>query len=733
MIDFPQSLVRKASAISERELGLCLSGMTLGFAYSRAVLGDEFLYPLLLALGLWLVFSIKHLIVGSFEEIGGTSMLFFVGGACIISSPYLILNGGQISVSLLLWSLIPITIFSAIFEYLYRNHFGISVVTSISSFTVSLWLLVEMIYDERIAISFSWMFLMVISSIIHMIHGPTTTKKQSSHSIGIGIALAAVFTIYMDDFLLPWPYSGDGSLLLLSMSLGIGMASYYSMTPDSWDENVPRMSLFLVIVALIWAYWDGIWEEIVLRHHEFYHYGMFGSMAQNGIADFWNTCDNSPNHPLSEGTTWGEPNGCWLYATGQFSLPSLILMPAHSLGFTGIATYRIIGLAAFSIVLYLLYRISETRLGSRTSLLIVVFSASAPISLFWGQMLTFHQFSWLWIMAAVFFWLPVIGGEDDWEGSDFRVLHAIAFVGPLVDLTTGSAVCATMSFSLFIQSKLAVKEKIQHSLLLLFWPILGFFIVSAWTEHWFPLLGSEYLLERASVRAQSSEYLTNIDYFVRQSDWHTRMSGPVLIGLAFAGFRWSASESASSEHRSMQVAALIIISPSVLQWFLFPQTAWVHDYWVNTYIFSLSIGAAIAMKHMSSVPIKSFALFLLVLTSSVGFEDLERRQTEEFSLELQKYILDNIGDDDQVITDNSVWHQHTFKYMLPQSTIHISESNNQEHFLLAFNESLPDYIIHSNAAWEGWNSQEFLTSMSYCHEDVYTRWNLDPYTVWSPC
>ena len=170
-----------------------------------------------------------------------------------------------------------------------------------------------------------------------------------------------------------------------------------------------------------------------------------------------------------------------------------------------------------------------------------------------------------------------------------------------------------------------------------------------------------------------------------------------------------------------------------MQWIIFPQASWIHDYWVNSYLFSLCICSAIAIKHIDGNGIKFFILVTVIMTSSIGFDDLERRQTEEFSLEMQAFIQERINDDSIVITDNTIWGQHTFKFMLPDSTIHISNSENKELFLKALNQSSPDFIIHANQAWEGWNSESELLSKGYCNQDIPTRWNLDPYTVWTKC
>ena len=99
---------------------------------------------------------------------------------------------------------------------------------------------------------------------------------------------------------------------------------------------------------------------------------------------------------------------------------------------------------------------------------------------------------------------------------------------------------------------------------------------------------------------------------------------------------------------------------------------------------------------------------------------------------MQEFLINNIDDEDIVIVDNSIWSANTYMYLLPDDAIHISPTDNEEKFDQSFNHST-HYIIHSSSAWEGWDVEDHLVESGYCNENVSSRWNLPPYTVWSPC
>jgi hypothetical protein len=128
-----------------------------------------------------------------------------------------------------------------------------------------------------------------------------------------------------------------------------------------------------------------------------------------------------------------------------------------------------------------------------------------------------------------------------------------------------------------------------------------------------------------------------------------------------------------------------------------------------------------------------FIVFLLISTASLGFNDLERRQRDTQTFEWQEYLLENVEADDVVIVDNQLWSMHTLKYMMPTDTVHINSDDNTDTFIEAFNYERPDFILHTSASWDGWNSTDFLSDEGYCYENITTRWNLPPYTAWTPC
>ena len=714
---------------------LVVAGGILGFGYSEAVQGHSFIAPSALGVGLLVAVIFGQLTQNGFGKwiLDQGQLRYFSFGWAISA---IILIGFALDIQdiyTLHWMVVPLAFLFTIERMsLEKTEEDIDRLLLLTSFLIFSWIFIELIFEERIAKSTSFLLAALSCGIGHLLSQRETLDRRA---VGGGLILAGMMTLLHDGWRIPWPYTGDGTIVMGGIAIGIALLINTKVKKSEWSEEIPPWIWVIPVLIFLWFYWDGIWEDIVSRHHEFYHFGMFNSMASNGAEDITHLCDGVPNHPLSEGWSWGEPNSCWLYATGGFSLPVLALIPFHLLSLESFATYRLLGLTFFGIALFGFHRLLKKEMGERSALIGVCLVALAPTHIYWAQMFTFNHFLFIWMVFAVGAWLPVFMDDDLEEISTKKwiQLHALSAVGPLVGLPTGSAVLATMSLIIIVGNRSQIKTKAIHAGLLLLWPILTFLIFSAWIDYWFPLLGAEYLQDKAESRSQFTTYLTDIEYYTRQLDWHTRISGAGILGIGVMGLIHLIRHFRETKHRNIIIIAIIFLSPSILKWTIFTQSSHIHDYWVNSYIFALAIGGVIAFRNSQNNRLSLVAVCVILLTTSIGVDDLNRRQKDDFSFSMQEFLIDNVDENDIVIVDNTIWSSNTYMFLLPDDTIHIAATNNAAKFDQSFNHSAPDYIIHTSLAWDGWDVEDHLIDSGYCNENVSSRWNLPPYTVWSPC
>ena len=572
-MDLEEKISNFFSDSNERELGLVLSGIIFGYSLNEAISGQNFRNITLLALGIWLVFNLKPIFSGDGikNSLIGKPMFFSSLGVIMALTTLFIIEGREISIPNILWFSLAMIPLCVSMDRTFRVKYGLFILNIISSFAISSWLLIEIIFDVRIALQFSWLIVMLALTSVYVLKNQKSDRVGNKMPIGIGMVLAGVFTVYYDNWNLPWPYTADGSILMFTIAIGIGFIAQSRMIEDSWSEEVPNWIKAPIVFSLLLPFWPGIWEEIVVRHHEFYTYGLFNSLAQNGLEDFWGLCDSTPNRTLSQGAPYGEPGGCWLYPTGGLNLPVILLMLSQSLGFSSPSSFRVLGLLMTSLSLFWMYKICEQHLGTRSAWISVLFFVTAPITLFWGQMLTFHHFGWLWMSVAIYYWLPILypKGVEDISSETWIKLQAIAFSGILIEFQVSIAVCISLSLFLILQNKIELNKRLLNSALLMLWPLVGYYFWSIWIGHWFPEFGSEYLQQKANSRSQFSDYLMNVEYYVRQSDWHTRLSGPVLLGLSVVGLRKSILDENCKEYRPLAIAFFVPLS--LMQWIIFPK------------------------------------------------------------------------------------------------------------------------------------------------------------------
>jgi uncharacterized membrane protein len=253
-------------------------------------------------------------------------------------------------------------------------------------------------------------------------------------------------------------------------------------------------------------------------------------------------------------------------------------------------------------------------------------------------------------------------------------------------------------------------------------------------DHYFQAIGgAEYLAGKATSRSQSLDYITDPKYLFRQLDWHTKLAGSGAIGLSIVAVLHSIRrDSSSTRERGIEEAALFIF-PSFCQWTIFAQAAYIHDYWVNIQLLGISLLAAMTLQRIQLKQIKLFAILILFLSINMSVYELNYRRLDDYTFDLQEYSLNNIDGNDVVLVDSSIWNIHTMKVILPDDTIHIGNVGNEEHFRTVLDEEKPDYILHGNTSWNGWQIGESLNESGYCHQEIYSRSYWKPYHAWSKC
>ena len=227
-----------------------------------------------------------------------TYVFLFLGVIMALTTLFII-EGREISIPNILWFSLAMIPLCVSMDRTFRVKYGLFILNIISSFAISSWLLIEIIFDVRIALQFSWLIVMLALTSVYVLKNQKSDRVGNKMPIGIGMVLAGVFTVYYDNWNLPWPYTADGSILMFTIAIGIGFIAQSRMIEDSWSEEVPNWIKAPIVFSLLLPFWPGIWEEIVVRHHEFYTYGLFNSLAQNGLEDFWGLCDSTPNRTLS--------------------------------------------------------------------------------------------------------------------------------------------------------------------------------------------------------------------------------------------------------------------------------------------------------------------------------------------------------------------------------------------------------------------------------------------------
>ena len=81
----------------------------------------------------------------------------------------------------------------------------------LSSFHLFSWLFIELIFEERIAKSNSFLLAVLFCGTGHLLSRRETLDKRA---IGGGLILAGMMALLYDGWRIPWPYTGDGTIVM---------------------------------------------------------------------------------------------------------------------------------------------------------------------------------------------------------------------------------------------------------------------------------------------------------------------------------------------------------------------------------------------------------------------------------------------------------------------------------------------------------------------------------------